>query len=158
MNCCWIKSIYISLRIKQTTCSIPLHSYNIPTSINIHEKLTFVFWLTKLVCGPEICFRLISMPKIHLTKLQGYLFHGRTWNLIVNYLWNTHRSLFIVLRTNYIGYLITNMIYHTLGLFLWLYSMQLKVVMSFTSSLQQYSDLIYVGVLLFVTTKAKKTY
>jgi hypothetical protein len=50
------------------------------------------------------------------------------------------------------------MIYHTLGLFLWLDSMQLKVVMSFTSSLQQYSDLIYVGVLLFVTTKAKKTY
>lgn len=42
-------------------------------------------------------------------------------------------------------------------LFLRLYSVELKVVMSFTSSLHQYSNSIHVGKPLFVTTKAKKT-
>lgn len=42
------------------------------------------------------------------------------------------------------------MIYHMLGLFLQLYSMQLKVVMSFTSSLQQHCNSIQVRALLFV--------
>jgi len=139
-----------------STCSIPPHSYNVPTSIKIHGKLTFVFELSKLVCGPKICFTLTRMPEVRLTKPLCHLLHDTTRNIIVNYLRSTHRS-FTVLRTNHIGYLIPNTIYRILGLFLQLYRVKLKVVMSFKSSLQQYSNSIHVGKPLFVTTKAKKT-